>query len=59
MKKIDGLCCQIVDLTYPKQNTLFNIGNMCFTTEKKFNWFNRLMMRLVFGWKVERIKNDN
>ena len=32
--------------------TEFIIGDVHYYTAKKFNWFNRLMMKLVFGWEV-------
>jgi hypothetical protein len=31
------------------------IGDVHYFTAKKFNWFNRLMMKLVFGWEVRKI----
>ena len=34
------------------------IGDMEIFITKKFNWFNRLMIRLVFGFKVERMGNN-
>lgn len=30
------------------------IGNITVRFTKKFNWFNRLMIRLVFGLKIEK-----
>ena len=29
------------------------LGNITIFVTKKFNWFNRLMLRLVFGLKIE------
>ena len=34
------------------------IGNITIFLDKKFNWFNRLMIRLIFGFKIEGV-NDN
>lgn len=32
------------------------IGNLSIMFTKKFNWFHRLMLKLVFGLNVENIK---
>ena len=32
------------------------VGNVTIMLEKKFNWFNKLMFKLVFGIKIENIK---
>lgn len=31
------------------------IGDVHCYTKAKFNWFNRLMMKLVFGWEVRKL----
>ena len=31
------------------------IGDVHYYTAKKFNWFNRLMMKWVFGWEVRKL----
>ena len=31
------------------------LGNVTIMLEKKFNWFHRLMIRLIFGIKVEKV----
>lgn len=36
--------------------SILKIGNMKIYNTKKFNWFNRLMFKLVFGIKIENIK---
>lgn len=54
MNKIEEL--QYVRL--PKYKSEIKIGNMTVNIEKKFNWFNRLMMKLVFGWEVKNLKED-
>ena len=30
------------------------VGNITVRFTKKFNWFNRLMIRLIFGLKIEK-----
>ena len=35
--------------------TEFIIGDVHYYTAKKFNWFNRLMMKWVFGWEVKKL----
>ena len=32
-----------------------NFGGVAILLTKKFNWFNRLMLRLVFGLKIEKV----
>lgn len=34
------------------------IGNFTIMLTKKFNWFNRLMLKLIFGLKVKNIKGE-
>lgn len=34
------------------------IGNFTIFLTKKFNWFNRLMMKLVFGLNIEKVSED-
>ena len=41
---------------YPKAK--LTIYNYTFYFYKKFNWFNRLMFRLLLGLKVENIKEN-
>lgn len=33
------------------------IGNITIFLDKKFNWFNKLMIRLIFGFKIEEVNN--
>lgn len=42
---------------YPKSK--LTIAQMTIYFYKKFNWFNRLMFRLLFGLKIENIKNGD
>ena len=40
----------------PTYRSEIKVGNMTIYNEKKFNWFNRFMMKLVFGWEVKNYK---
>ena len=40
------------DIYYSK----LDLGGTLVMLKKKYNWFHRLMIRLVFGLKIERIK---
>ena len=40
------------DIYYSK----LDLGGSSVMLKKKYNWFHRLMIRLVFGLKIERIK---
>jgi hypothetical protein len=40
----------------PIYRSEIKVGNMIIYNEKKFNWFNRFMMKLVFGWEVKNYK---
>lgn len=31
------------------------VGNITIYLDKKFNWFNRLMLKLLFGLRLEKI----
>lgn len=44
---------------HPIIKSMLTIGNITFYFEKKFNWFNRLMLRLVFGLKIENVKDSD
>lgn len=37
-------------------HSILIIGNMKIRNTKKFNWFKRVMFKLVFGIKIENIK---
>lgn len=47
----------VVKLNDNSKSTL-EIGNIKIYNIKKFNWFNRLMFKLVFGIKIENIKEE-
>lgn len=34
------------------------IGNRTFNCTKKFNWLNRKMMKIVFGFEVENMEEE-
>lgn len=38
---------------YPKSKLTISVYTIYFY--KEFNWFNRLMLRLLFGFKIERV----
>ena len=39
---------------YNAQSKLI-VGNITIYLDKKFNWFNRLMLKLLFGLRLEKI----
>ena len=39
-----------------KYHSILIIGNMKIRNTKKFNWFKRVMFKIVFGIKIENIK---
>lgn len=39
--------------------SILEIGNIKIYNIKKFNWFNRLMFKLFFGIKIEKVGSDN
>ncbi len=45
-------------LEKPKCQSKIVLGNFTIFLEKKFNWFHRLMIKLVFGIKVEKVGDD-
>lgn len=38
--------------------SILEIGNIKVYNIKKFNWFNRIMFKLVFGIKIKNIKDE-
>lgn len=50
----------LIEIDYRKKEEKYlstlTIGNVKVNNIKKFNWFNRLMFKLVFGIKIENIK---
>lgn len=48
------------EIYYPKIKYKSRIvfGNLTIMLEKKINWFHRLMIRLIFGIKVEKVGED-
>lgn len=41
----------------PEYKSELIIGNITIRFTKNFNWFNRLMMKWVFGLKINKLKN--
>jgi len=52
----------LIEIEYKKKEekyySILIIGNMKIRNTKKFNWFHRLMFKLAFGIKIERIDKD-
>ena len=50
----------LIEIDYRKKEEKYHsiliIGNMKIRNTKKFNWFKRVMFKLVFGIKIENIK---
>lgn len=44
-----------LDELYKTMKSEIIIGDCHLFTCKKFNWFNRWMMKLVFGWEVNKL----
>lgn len=40
----------------PSYRSEIKIGNITCYNEKKFNWLNRFMMKIIFGWEVKNYK---
>ena len=43
----------------PMPKSKLIIGNFTIYFDKNFNWFNRLMIRLVFGLNIQKIKGSD
>lgn len=55
----ENILAEKINLDYYQEPTFrseVKIGNMTFYTEKNFNWFNRFMMKVIFGWEVRNLK---
>ena len=50
----------LIEIDYRKEEEKYHsiliIGNMKIRNTKKFNWFKRVMFKIVFGIKIENIK---
>lgn len=46
---------EIITIKSPEYKSKLNFGGVYIFFTKKFNWFNRLMLRLVFGLKIEKV----
>lgn len=60
-----GIRGEIGDATFefklekPKYQSKIVVGNYTIFLEKKFNWFHRLMIKLVFGINIEKVEDSN
>lgn len=45
-------------VTFGKPLSKIILGNFTIFLEKKFNWFNKLMFKLLFGLKVEDVDHE-
>ena len=61
-KIIYGEEVPLIEIEYRKKEEKYHsiliIGNMKIRNTKKFNWFYRLMFRLLLGIKIERVDKD-
>ena len=46
---------ETITIKSPEYKSKLNFGGVDIFFTKKFNWFNRLMLRLVFGLKIEKV----
>lgn len=46
---------ETITIKSPEYKSKLNFGGVDIFFAKKFNWFNRLMLRLVFGLKIEKV----
>lgn len=46
---------ETITIESPEYKSKLNFGGVYIFFTKKFNWFNRLMLRLVFGLKIEKV----
>lgn len=61
MKKDTTWCeyTNIETIQLPKNKSKLVLGNFDIYFDKKFNWFNRLMLKLVFGLNIENVKDSD
>ena len=48
---------ETITIKSPEYKSKLNFGGIYIFFTKKFNWFNRLMLRLVFGLKIEKVED--
>ena len=46
---------ETITIKSPEYKSKLNFGGVDIFLTKKFNWFNRLMLRLVFGLKIQKV----
>ena len=44
------------EVKLPKYKSIITLGNINFYQTKKFNWFHKLTLRLIFGLKIRDYK---
>ena len=55
MKIDDNISLENITIKSPEYKSKLNFGGVDIFFTKKFNWFNRLMLRLVFDLKIEKV----
>ena len=56
-ENITGICTGDVVINLNENNkSILEIGNLKIYNTKKFNWFNRLMFKIVFGINIKKMK---
>ena len=48
----------VVNYARPKTRSLLKIGNMVIYNTHHFNWFQRKMWKLFFGFEIENVKEN-
>lgn len=59
MKEDMTWCEHIETISLPKYKSELDLGDFHIYFQKKFNWFNRLMLRLVFGLDIKNVKDSD
>lgn len=49
----------VVNYALPKTKSHLKIGNMVIYNTYHFNWFQRKMWKLFFGFEIENVKENN
>lgn len=48
----------VVNYTQPKTKSILKIGNMVIHNTHHFNWFQRKMWKLFFGFEIENVEEN-
>ena len=54
---MEDKCLLMIDKKYFTEYNILSkliVGNITIYLDKKFNWFNRLMFKLLFGLRLEK-----